>query len=120
MLAKTERQAKMNSINKLGPLQYQITAPGNWSEIVLNNFGQHMMSRSKCTNPDVSLTPITLWNCMEELSEIVHRGRKHHLIVRTGRQIKDWYPDELTDDLGINSDDVSMNSGLSTIPCSSS
>jgi hypothetical protein len=26
---------------------------------------------------------------MEELSEIVHRGRKHHLIVRAGRQIKD-------------------------------
>jgi hypothetical protein len=47
---------------------------------------------------------------MEELSEIVHRWRKHHLIVRTGRPIKDWYPDELTDDLGINSDDVSINS----------
>jgi hypothetical protein len=29
VLAKTERQAKMNSINKLGPLQYQITGPGN-------------------------------------------------------------------------------------------
>jgi len=46
MLAKTERQAKMNNINKLCPLQYQITAPGNWPEIVLNNFGQHKMSWS--------------------------------------------------------------------------
>jgi len=53
---------------------------------------------------------------MEELSEIVHRWRKHHLIVRTGRPIKDWYPDELTDDLGINSDDVSINSGLQYHP----
>jgi hypothetical protein len=26
---------------------------------------------------------------MEELSEIFHRGRKHHLILKTGRQIKD-------------------------------
>jgi hypothetical protein len=112
MLAKIERQAKMNSINKMGPLQYQITAPGNWPEIVLNNFGQHTMSWSKCTNLDVGMTPLTLWNGMEELSEIVHRERKHHLIVRTGRQIKDWYPDELTDDLGIYSDEVSVNSGL--------
>jgi hypothetical protein len=59
---------------------------------------------------------LTLWNGMEELSEIVHRGRKHHLIVRIGRQIKNWYPDELTDDLGINSDDVSVNSGLQYHP----
>jgi hypothetical protein len=62
------------------------------------------------------MTPLTLWNCMEELSKIVHRGRKHHLIVRIGRQIKDWYPDELTDDLGIYSDDVSVNSGLQYHP----
>jgi hypothetical protein len=53
---------------------------------------------------------------MEELSEIVHRWRKHHFIVRTSRHIKDWYPDELTDDLGINSDDVSINSGLQYHP----
>jgi hypothetical protein len=53
---------------------------------------------------------------MEELSEIVHRGRKHHLIVRTGRQIKDWYSNELTDDLGINSDDVAVSSGLQYHP----
>jgi hypothetical protein len=53
---------------------------------------------------------------MEELSEIVHRWRKHHLIVRTSRQIKARYPDELTDDLGINSDDVFVNSGLQYHP----
>jgi hypothetical protein len=46
MLAKTERQAKMNNINKLCPLQYHITAPGKWPEIVLNDFGQHTMSWS--------------------------------------------------------------------------
>jgi len=49
---------------------------------------------------------------MEKLSEIIHRGRKHHLVVRIGRQIENWYPDKLTDDLGINNDDVSVNSGL--------
>jgi len=43
ILAKTKRQAKMNSINKLCPLQYHITAPSHWQEIVLNNFGQHRM-----------------------------------------------------------------------------
>jgi hypothetical protein len=53
---------------------------------------------------------------MEELSEIVHKWRKHHLIVRTGRQIKDWYSEELTDGLRIYSDDVSVNSGLQYHP----
>jgi hypothetical protein len=53
---------------------------------------------------------------MEELSEIVHRWRKYYLIVRTGRQIKDWYSEEPTDGLGIYSDDVSTNSGLQYHP----
>jgi hypothetical protein len=53
---------------------------------------------------------------MEELSEIVHRGRKHHLIIRTAGQIKDWNTYEVTDDLGINSDDVPINSGLQYHP----
>jgi hypothetical protein len=53
---------------------------------------------------------------MEKLSELVHRGRKHHLVERTGRQIKNWYPDKLTDDLGIHSNDVSINSGLQYRP----
>lgn len=30
MLAKTKGQEKVNGVNKLGLLQYQITAPGNW------------------------------------------------------------------------------------------
>jgi hypothetical protein len=53
---------------------------------------------------------------MEELLEIVHRWRKHHLIVRTSRQIKDWYSEEPTDGLGIYSDYVSVNSGLQYHP----
>jgi len=53
---------------------------------------------------------------MKELSEIVHRGRKHHLIIRTAGQIKDWYAYEVTDDMGINSDDVPVNSRLQYHP----
>jgi hypothetical protein len=53
---------------------------------------------------------------MKELSEIVHRGRKHHLIIRTTEQIKDWYAYEVTNDLGINSDDVPVNTGLQYHP----
>jgi hypothetical protein len=44
MLAETEGKAKVNSINKLGLLQYQITAPGKRPQIVQDNFVQHMMS----------------------------------------------------------------------------
>jgi hypothetical protein len=58
----------------------------------------------------------SLWNCMEELSEIFHRGRKHHLIIRTAGQIEDWNAFEVTDDLGINSDDVPVNNGLQYHP----
>jgi hypothetical protein len=34
MLVETERKAKVNSIDKLGLLQYQITGPGNRPQIV--------------------------------------------------------------------------------------
>jgi hypothetical protein len=44
MLAETERKVKVNNINKLDLLQYQITAPSNRAQIVQNNFGQHTMS----------------------------------------------------------------------------
>jgi hypothetical protein len=44
MLVEIERKAKVNSINKLGLLQYRITGPGNRPQIVQNNFGQHTMS----------------------------------------------------------------------------
>jgi hypothetical protein len=74
------------------------------------------MRRRQCADPDGGSTLFSLWNCMEELSEIVHRGRKHHLIIRTTGQLKDWYSDEVTDDLGINSDDIPVNSGLKYQP----
>jgi hypothetical protein len=49
---------------------------------------------------------------MEELSEIIHRGRNDYLIIRTARQLEDTHSDEVTDDLGINSDNVATNNGL--------
>jgi hypothetical protein len=51
------------------------------------------------TDPYGGSTLFSLWDCMEELSKIVHRGRKHHLIIGTAGQLKDWYPKEVTDDL---------------------
>jgi len=53
---------------------------------------------------------------MEEFSEIIDRWRKHHLVERTGGQIKNWYPDKLTDDMRINSNDVSINIRLQYNP----
>jgi hypothetical protein len=116
MLAQAEREAEVDGINELGLLQNQVTAPDNWPKVVLNYFGQQAMRRRQCADPDGCSTLFSLWNCMEELSEIVHRGRKHHLIIRTAGQLKDWYSDEVTDDLGINSDDMPVNSGLKYQP----
>jgi hypothetical protein len=53
---------------------------------------------------------------MEELLEIVHRRRKHHFIIGTAGQLKNWYSDEVTNDLGINSDDMPVYSGLQYQP----
>jgi hypothetical protein len=39
MLAQAERQAKTDSIDKLGPLQNQVTAPDNRVKVVLDNLG---------------------------------------------------------------------------------
>jgi hypothetical protein len=41
MLAQTERQAKTDGIDELGPLQYQVTAPNNGPKVVLDNLGYH-------------------------------------------------------------------------------
>jgi hypothetical protein len=54
------------------------------------------MRRRQYADPDGGRTLFSLWNCMEVLSEIVHRGRKHHLIIRTAGQLKDWYSDKVT------------------------
>jgi hypothetical protein len=74
------------------------------------------MRRRQYADPDGGSMLFSLWNGMEELSEIVHRGRKHHLIIKTAGQLKDWNSDEVTDDLGINSDDMPINSGLKYQP----
>jgi len=59
---------------------------------------------------------LSLWNCMEKLSEIIHRRRQYHLIVRAHRQLENRDSYELTDDLGINSDNMPANSGLKHQP----
>jgi hypothetical protein len=74
------------------------------------------MRKRRCTDPDGGTTLFSLWNCMEELTKIVHRGRNYRLIIRTAGQLKDWYSDEVTNDMGINSDDMPVNSGLKYQP----
>jgi hypothetical protein len=49
---------------------------------------------------------------VEELSEIVHRGRNDYLIIRAVRELEDRNSNEVTDDLGINIDGMSCNGGL--------
>jgi hypothetical protein len=57
-----------------------------------------------------------LWNCVEKLSEIIHRRRKYHLIARARRHLENRNSNELTDDLGINSDNMPSNSRLKHQP----
>jgi hypothetical protein len=59
---------------------------------------------------------LSLWNCVEEILEIFHRWRQYHLIVRAHRQLENRNSNELTDDLGINSDCMPKNNGLKHQP----
>jgi hypothetical protein len=58
----------------------------------------------------------SMWNCVEKLSKIIHRRRKYHLIVRALRYLENRNSNDLTDDLGINSDNMPSNSGLKHQP----
>jgi hypothetical protein len=49
---------------------------------------------------------------MEKFSEIIQRMRDYHLIVRVAKDLENKHSYELTDDLGINSDSISIHRGL--------
>jgi hypothetical protein len=53
---------------------------------------------------------------MEKISEIIQRMRYYHLIVRAASDLENRHPDELTDDLGINSDSMPIHNGLKDHP----
>jgi hypothetical protein len=53
---------------------------------------------------------------VKELSEIFHRWRKYHLIVRARRQLENRNSNELTDDLGINNNSMPKNRRLKHQP----
>jgi len=53
---------------------------------------------------------------VEEFSKIFHRWRQYHVIIRACRQLENRNSNELTDDLGINSDSMPKNSGLKHQP----
>jgi len=53
---------------------------------------------------------------MEKFSEIIQRMKDYHLIVRAARDLENRHPYELTDDLGINSDNMPIHRGLKHHP----
>jgi hypothetical protein len=112
MLAQAERQMKADCKNKLGPLQDQITEPNNGPEVVLNNLGKHAMWSNQVTNPNRSGTLFSLRDSMKEITEIIQRWGQDYLIIWTGRKLEYWHSDELTDDLGINNDNMFVHRRL--------
>jgi hypothetical protein len=71
MFAQAKGQAKADGIEKLGPLQDQITAPNNGLEVVLNNLGKHAMWSSQGTDSNRSGTFLSLRDNIKEFSEII-------------------------------------------------
>jgi hypothetical protein len=109
MLAQAEGQAKADGIYELGSLHYQITAPNNGPEVVLDNLGKHAVWSSQGTNPDGSGTLLTLRYSLKELSEIIQRRRPDYLIVRASRLLENGYPNDLADNLRVNRNDMTIH-----------
>lgn len=49
---------------------------------------------------------------MKEFPKLIQGGRKYHLIVWSARNLEHWDTDDVTDDLGINSNRKASNGGL--------
>jgi len=54
----------------------------------------------------------TLRDSLEKLSKINQRRRQDYLIIWAGRNLEYRHPNDLTDDLRINSDNMPIHSGL--------
>jgi hypothetical protein len=83
---------------------------------VQDDLGKHAERGRQGTDPDGSGTLLTLRDSMEKFSEIIHRRRQNYLIVWTGRNLEHRHPDELIDDLRINSDTMPFHRGLKNHP----
>jgi len=97
-------------------LQNKVTSPSNRLEIVLDDLGKHAMRGRQGTNPNGSGTILSLRDSIEKFSEIIQRKRQYYLIVSAGRNLEHRHPDELTDDLRINSDTMPAHRGLKNQP----
>jgi hypothetical protein len=112
MLAQTEGQAKTDGIYALGPLQYQVTAPNDRPEVVLDNLGKHTVWGSQGTNPDGSGTHFTLRDGLKEFFEIMQRRSQDYLIIRAGTLLEYRYPNDLAHNLRINPNDMTIHRRL--------
>jgi hypothetical protein len=74
MLAQTKRQSEADGIQKLCPLQNQITTPDNRPEIMLDDLSKHAVRGRQSTNPDGRSSLPTLRDSMKELLELI-QGR---------------------------------------------
>jgi len=81
---------------------------------VQDDLGKHVVWGRHGTNPDGSGTFLTLRDSLEKFFEIIQRRRQDYLIVWASRKLEHRHPDELTDDLRINSD--TFHGGLKNHP----
>jgi hypothetical protein len=81
-----------------------------------NDLGEHAVRSRQGTDPDRSGSLLTLRDSLKELSEIIQRGRQYDLIIRAGRQLEFRNPNDLTDDMRINRNDVIVHRGLKNQP----
>jgi hypothetical protein len=79
---------------------------------VQDDLGKHAVRSKQGTNPDGSGTLFTLRDILEKFSEIIQGRRQDYLIVWAGKKLEHRNPNEMTDDLRINSDNMSFYRGL--------
>jgi hypothetical protein len=81
-----------------------------------NDLGEIVVWCRQGSNPNRSGSLLTLRDSLKELSKIIQGGRQDDLITRASRQLEYRNPNDLTDDMRINHNDVTIHRGLKNQP----
>jgi hypothetical protein len=79
---------------------------------MLDNLCEQAVRGRKNIDSDICHSLFALRNSMKELPKILQRGSLHNLIEWAGRNLKDWYTNDLADDLWINLNHMALNRRL--------
>jgi hypothetical protein len=79
---------------------------------MLDNLCKHVVWGRQSTNLDGRRSLLTLGVSMKEFPELIQGRRQYNFIIRTGRDLKNRYSNDLADNLRINHNNMPCNGRL--------